>query len=317
MTQSQNKSDEMSEEDYLKKHLNDVERNSTLNNLKEFENEEKKPVTGSRTEDLQYLSFDINELPCGRFYPNGTVLGVRAAQVREIQSYSMVDDNNFYDVVEKMNDMLSSCVRIKRPDGSMGSYLDIKDQDRLYLVFLIRELTFQKGNSLEVKATCTCNNEVAIELKRVNFKFHEVDPILTQYLDDKINSFVFEVINGAEYEMTPPTIGVQKSFTDYIIDENNQKRKPNLSFLKIIPFLLGGRNSITNDGIKAKLLEYQQLDTKSFQFLNAAVDKMTFGIKELKKTCTCGLEVHTDMAFPNGASSIFVIHNAFEELIKK
>ena len=59
------------------------------------------------------------------------------------------------------------------------------------------------------------------------------------------------------------------------------------------------------------------MDDISFQFLNAAVSKMTFGIKELKKTCTCGEEVHTDMQFPNGASSIFVIHDAFEAYIKE
>ena len=285
MTQSQNKPEEISEDDYLKRHINEKEKNTTINNLKSYENEEKKQISGSRTEDLQYLSFDINELPCGRFYPAGTVLGVRAAQVREIQSYSMVDDKNFYDVVEKMNDMLSSCVRLKNPDDTMSSYLNIKDQDRLYLIFLIRELTFQKGNSLEIKAKCTCSEEIAIELKRVNFRFHEVDPVLTQYLNNQVNGFIFEVVNGQEFEMTPPTIGVQKAFTDYIIEENNQKRKPNLSFLKIIPFMLGGRNSITTEGIRSKLTEYQKLDEDSFQFLNAAVGKMTFGIKELKKSC--------------------------------
>jgi hypothetical protein len=51
--------------------------------------------------------------------------------------------------------------------------------------------------------------------------------------------------------------------------------------------------------------------------LNSAVSKMTFGIKELKKNCECGEEVHTDMQFPTGASGIFVIHDAFEAYIKE
>jgi hypothetical protein len=308
----------MSEDDYLMKHLSDTEANPTRNNLEKFEqSSNSKQTSGSRTEDLQYLAFDINQLPCGRFYPQGTILGVRAAQVREIQSYSMVDDNNFYDVVEKMNDMLSSCVRVKFQDGTIGSYLDIKDQDRLYLIFLIRELTFQKGNTLEVKSTCTCGEEVSIELKRENFRFHTTDTDLVKYFSKIDNSFIFEGVNGDRFVMTPPTIGIQKCFTDYIIEENNNKRKPDLSFLKIIPFLLDGRSYITNDGIKAKLVEYQKINMNSFQFLNAAVNKMTFGIKELSKNCSCGLEVHTDMSFPNGASGIFVIPNAFEIFIKK
>ena len=79
-----------------------------------------------------------------------------------------------------------------------------------------------------------------------------------------------------------------------------------------------GAPTITNDGIKSKLKEFQQMDDISFQFLNSAVSKMTFGIKELKKQCnSCGVEVHTDMTFPNGASGIFVIHDAFESFIKE
>jgi hypothetical protein len=35
--------------------------------------------------------------------------------------------------------------------------------------------------------------------------------------------------------------------------------------------------------IKAKLKEFEEMDDMSFQFLNSAVSKMTFGIKELKK----------------------------------
>ena len=81
--------------------------------------------------------------------------------------------------------------------------------------------------------------------------------------------------------------------------------------------MLAGRSAITYDGIKAKLNEFEDMDDISFQFLNAAVGKMTFGIKELKKNCECGEEVHTDMQFPNGASGIFVIHDAFETYIKE
>jgi hypothetical protein len=60
------------------------------------------------------------------------------------------------------------------------------------------------------------------------------------------------------------------------------------------------------------------MDDISFQFLNAAVGKMTFGIKDLVKPCSaCGVEVRTEMQFPNGASGIFVIHDAFEAFIKE
>ena len=81
--------------------------------------------------------------------------------------------------------------------------------------------------------------------------------------------------------------------------------------------MLSNRTSITYEGVKSKLKDFEEIDDISFQFLNAAVSKMTFGIKELKKTCTCGEEVRTDMQFPNGASGIFVVHDAFEAYIKE
>ena len=310
------KDKEMSEEDYLKKHLGDLDNpKNVMNNDIPFVAQPK--VDNTRTTDLQFFNFDIKELPCGEFYPSGTVFMVRPAQVREIQAYSMVDDNNFYDIVEKMNDILQSCVRVKYPDGKVGSYIEVKDQDRLFLVFLIRELTFQQGNSLTVNSKCSCGEDVQMELKRDHFFFHEIDEKLERYFSASTRTYHFSTINGREFELTPPNIGLQKSFTEYILKESNEKRTPNLSFLKIIPFMLAGRTSITYEGIKAKLKEFEEIDDISFQFLNAAVGKMTFGIKELKKKCSCGEEVHTDMQFPNGASSIFVIHDAFEAYIKE
>lgn len=313
---SNNEKEIMSEEEYLKKHLGSLDSTQNQNNS-DIPFVAQPKVDSSRTTDLQFFNFDIKELPCGQFYPTGTVFMVRPAQVKEIQSYSMVDDNNFYDIVEKMNDILQACVRVKYSDGKVGSYIDIKDQDRLFLIFLIRELTFQQGNSLQVTAKCGCGSELTVELKRDTFVFHEIDEKLDRFFSPSTRSYHFSTVNGKEFELTPPNIGLQKSFTDYILKENNEKRTPNLSFLKIIPFMLPGRASITYEGIKAKLKEFEEIDDISFQFLNAAVSKMTFGIKELKKKCSCGEEVHTEMQFPNGASGIFVVHDAFEAYIKE
>lgn len=308
-----------SEEDFLKKHLE--EHSGASNPSKDMIDQNQQNINvvdSTKANDLQYFNFDVKDLPCGYFYPAGTLIMIRPAQVREIQAYSMVDDNNFPDVVEKMDGILQACVRIKYPNGNLSSYLDLKDQDRLYIIFVIRELTFQSGNSLSVNVKCSCGCDNDLELVRKNFRLHELDPKLIKFFNKTKSCFVFRTTNNKEFEITPPTIGLSKSFTDFIIRENSEDRRPNTSFLKIIPFMLGGRNSITYDGIKAKLVEYENLDDISFQFLNSAVSKMTFGVKELYKSCSnCGLEVHADMQFPNGASGIFIIRDAFDTFIKE
>ena len=307
----------MSEEDYLKAHLDSLE-------LKSHQSEQLTPTfqhhksDSTRLSDLHYFAFDARQFPCGMFYPVGSSIHVRAAEVKEIQAYSMVDDNNFYDIIEKMNDMLSSCVRIKYSDDRVGSYMDLRDPDRYYLIFLIRELTFQQGSSLTTKTNCECGCEVSIELKRENFQFFNINKDIERYFDPSTFSFRFKVKGGKVFNMAPPTIGLQKSFTDYIIKESAEKKKPNLSFLKIIPFLLYDKTSISLDDIKSKLEEFQKMDDISFQFLNKAVEKITFGIEKLRKACgSCGLGVYTDMIFPDGPSAVFVVSDAFEQFIEE
>lgn len=308
----------LTEEEYLKRHLEEIENKSNPQQNHYQSPKINVQVDNTRMSDLQYFAFDVKEFPCGIFYPPGTTIQVRPAQVKEIQAYSMVDDNNFYDIIEKMNDMLAACVRVKYLDGRIGSYIEVKDPDRFYLIFLIRELTFQQGSALTTNSTCTCGEQLTIELKRENFKQYASPEKIEKYFDYNTMSFRFTIKNGKTFNLAPPTIGLQKSFTEYIVKENNEKRKPNLSFLKVIPFMLHDKNSISLDGIKAKLTDYEKLDDMTFQFLNSAVEKMTFGIEKLKKICTtCGLEVTTDMTFPDGPSALFVVHDAFEQFIEE
>src|SRR5574344_196993 len=53
-------------------------------------------LSNDRTTDLQFMSFDVKQLPCGIFYPDGTKLRVRAAQVREIHLDHYQDFDIYY-----------------------------------------------------------------------------------------------------------------------------------------------------------------------------------------------------------------------------
>jgi len=308
---------QLTEEEYLKRHLQELEGNKGINSFSEEEEPKTRVTVDTTVDNLKYFAFDVKEFPCGIFYPVGSVIQIRSAEVKEIQGYSMVDDTNYYDIVEKMNDMLSSCVRIKYPDGNIGTYMDLRDPDRFYLIFTIRELTFQQGNTLVTKNNCSCGLEAQLELKRANFKKFDIPEKLQKFYNPGKRCFTFETIGGSIFNLAPPTIGLQKAFTDYIVKENSEKKKPNLSFLKIIPFLLYDRTTITQDGIKSKLEEFVKMDNNSFQFVNSAVEKLSFGIEKVNGVCSCGLEVHSDMIFPDGPSAVFVIHDAFEKFIKE
>lgn len=282
---------------------------------------------------LSFITVDLNILPAGIFYKPGTVIMIRAAKVDEIQAYSSVDDSNFLDVTEKMNEMLSRCIKIRFPNGSPGTYKDLKDNDRLFLIFMIRELTFQKNSNLSKDVTCgNCKLDFKIQFRSTpgpdspkTFVNHQIDEELSPYFNKYDRTFDFNIeeildlpITGKIYKLAPPSIAIQEIFFKNIKDKVQGDKNPNVSFLKIIPFTLWDRRTISEEGISAKEKEFKEMDREVFEFLDDVVSKMIFGIKELRISCPeCGGEVHTDMTFPKGASSIFKSGRTLSEKLAK
>tara|TARA_R110000772_G_scaffold4683_1_gene16736 strand:+ start:3312 stop:4238 length:927 start_codon:yes stop_codon:yes gene_type:complete len=294
-------------EEYLKDYLGNNDYNER--------SEDDIPKTQSPTslqsvKDLEFLTIDINELPCSYFYPSGTTILVRAAKVGEIQAFSVVDDNNFYDLFEKVNHIVQSCVMVKFPDGTKKPYTHLIDGDRWYLLFIIRELTFQKGNDLY-----TTVDETKIPIKRGHFTFHDMDEKLKKHYNKLSGKFIFPTKAG-DIEMAPPTLGIQKSFTEYMVKETQAKKKLDESFLKVVPYTFPGRTSITEEGIKKEYEKFKTLPIDAFLFLDQAVDKLSFGISGVKTLDESGMEVRSDEIFPSGISKLFVLSDAFDDFLK-
>ena len=55
------KEQEMSEEDYLKRHLNDLDAGKNQNNFNDDTTTQKPVVEGTKVSDLQYFNFDIKK----------------------------------------------------------------------------------------------------------------------------------------------------------------------------------------------------------------------------------------------------------------
>lgn len=314
--------DNINYEDELEKFIPNNNGNNNGNNNENFNRNNIQPVNKNNSErasDLKYVVFDINQLPCGKFYPNGTVLKIRAAEVREIQAYSMVDDTNIFDIMDKANDIIANCVRLQDSNGDIHSYLELKDPDRFFLLFVIRDLTFQNGSVLTSKIECDCGHINDVILTRHNFNYYDIAPELLPFYDEYENVFKFELVNNTTYKLGVPTIGLQRSFYSYIVKNAKDKTNINAAFLKIVPFTISTRLSITEEGIKKLIRDFETMDDISFQFLNDAVNKMTFGIKESKTMCVaCGQEAHAEFGFPEDKPSrLFVERNAFDRFIKK
>jgi len=132
--------------------------------------------------------------------------------------------------------------------------------------------------------------------------------------------FHFDLNNADSISLGLPTIGIQKHFYEYIKETVKDEKSPNMAYLKTDPFLIPNRSKITPEGIKKRVMEFKKMDPNTYQFINSAIGKIddAFGIKEVISKCPeCNEEVHSKMRFPGGASTLFVIPDAFDQFIKK
>jgi hypothetical protein len=149
-------------EDILKRHIE-----------KNVENVENKSINrkvniktdlGEKISDSEYIGYDVNILPAGIFYPEGTMLLVKPATTKDIMNYSSLDETNIMDTLNKMKNLISSCVKIKYPDGVKYSSEYLFQADFYYVLFLINELTRIKNNNHYEVVKCTSCKDINVNI---------------------------------------------------------------------------------------------------------------------------------------------------------
>lgn len=247
--------------------------------------------------DLEWTSIPTSILPCSYFYPVGTDILIRAATVKEIQSYSMIDEKNIIDVFEKVNDILENNVQVRLADGEKKLCTYLFDNDKWFVLHIIRDLTFPNKPQLYTKV-----NDIKIPLGKETFYFHEISKDIANSYNTNTKRFEFE--NGIK--LAPPTIGIQKAFMKYIFETTKQGEKLNMSFIKIAPFMYPGRVSLSLEDVKKALVEYENnMDMDKFLFLDEKIKLMNFGIKGVRANTGEG-EVLSDDVFPRGFKGILL-----------
>lgn len=271
-----------------------------------------------------YMSLELTDLPSkGRFYRNDFNLMIRAAKVGEIRDFSTIDENNIRDVDEKLNTILVSCTRIMF-GNTKGSYKDILEEDRVFVILKIKELTFKDGENklmMPVKerncTTGTCESQQSVELMTQNLQFHEEDDLLAKYYDKDSKAYVIATKNHGEIVMAPPTIGVMRSITDYIRQREEEGQSWDKSSLQILPYLRREWRGFNKEQIFSEITSFQGWSTGKFSVIYRLAEKMKLGVKpDLVYPCkSCGEEVTVPLTFPGGIKALFVIPDISSELL--
>jgi hypothetical protein len=298
--------------------------------------EQEKPVAslGKSQASNRPLSFEmgwknipVDILPSrGDYYPDGTKIAIRAAEVREIRHFSTIDEDDKLDIEEKLTHIIDRCSRMEFPGEGVVSYKDLKQEDRFFIIMAIRDLTFVKGeNSIILKTQKTCNQTMecpfndGIELRTGVLSSYELDEQVAKYYNPETRSFVFNIKKIEKIiELFIPSIGVTQAITSFVSECNRKKVEIDEGFLSIAPFLFNDWRDLNYERILMKMRESDYWTKEEFSLYFELSERIKMGtMLDVKQKCpVCGdEEVTAKITFPNGIRSLFLISDIFRELL--
>lgn len=284
-------------------------------------------VAGPASFDLGWKNLPLSILPSrGLFYPDDSQIAIRPAEVREIRMFSTIDDGDMVDLDSKLNFILESCCKIKFGGYGVVSYMDLKQEDRFFVIMAIRDLTFVKGENRIVitpRKKCStegCDGVEGIELRTGVLSNYEIDPQLMEYYSVQEKKFVFYIKRiGKTIKMSVPSIGVSKVIAEWVRKQVKQNNEVDESFLKIAPFYFEDWRGLDDNKIREAMIDSNDWTKEEFSAYFQLAEKIKIGTKLNVKVkcdkCSDG-EVTAPIYFPGGFRSLFVISDIFGELFR-
>jgi len=277
--------------------------------------------TGSEFK-LGWHNIPVSNFPsAGIFYPEDVKVQIRAATVKEIRQFSVVSDDDPFSIDEGMNHIMSSCVNVNIK-GKISNFKDILEEDRIFVVLAVRELTFKEGeNRMEIPYECNdCGHEGKMGFTNANLRPGKIKDDIMKYFDYDEKIFNVKTKSSGTLTLKPPTIGVMRVITDWIKDNTQtegQRKRIDKGFVKCLPFIANDWRGFKKEKIKDIQVDFMSWDSTKYSTFFNVVDMIKVGVDaECHDLCTsCGSEVHSAIMFPGGVKSLFVVSDLSEELL--
>jgi hypothetical protein len=247
----------------------------------------------------------------GKFYPKDMKIKIKAATVKEIREFSSLDENNPYEVDEAIIDLLTTCTRVSFSDR-VGSWKDILEEDRLYLILSIRELTFaEQENIISFPVKCeSCGADNKMEIKNENFQHRQIDSTLMRYYSEQDLCFNVETKSFGTIKIKPPVAGIMRHVSKYIksLKDKNVNIKEYISFLKVLPYMIQDWRGVTDKTIDNLRIEFLGWSPKKFSTFNQLCELAQVSVQEkmLKHCDKCGDPIEAKVELPTGIKGLFV-----------
>lgn len=254
----------------------------------------------------------------GRFYKEGTRFFIRPAGAGEIREFSGMNEEDPFSVNDGLNSIIKGCLTI-RGGKVRHTFKDVLEEDRVYILLEIRQLTFVKGeNKVVIPIECRdCGTLNEIEIENSVLVSRELDENLLKYLDEKTGVLNVKTKSFGVIKIKPPTIGIASKVLDYIQAERAARKKPDPTFVKIAPYLIEDWRSVTDTLLPDLYMQYINWSREKVNFMYSLVEKMRVGVsEELRSSCTkCQAVIESPIAFPGGIKTLFLVSDIADELL--
>ena len=267
--------------------------------------------------ELGWKNVPIEYLPSqGLFYESGTQVAIRAATVAEIRHWSTIDENDLLGVDDMLNFIIEKCCKIKIP-GRAASFKDLKEIDRFYLIFAIRDYTFKNGeNKLYVNVTDNDGVGDRIEVTKDVIDYFNPDERMMKYFSHEEHCFKLEMRNGEKFVMYFPTLGVMSFIKNYIKTKQQQGQNFDKAFIKYAPFLFNDWRALTQASYDKAVQDSYSWSVARISALDKLVEILASSVNpQIRYVNPSSAEVTAPLNFQGGIKSIFLISDIFGELV--
>jgi hypothetical protein len=275
--------------------------------------EEEDPIAS----DLGWKNVPIENLPSqGLFYEAGTQVAIRAAAVAEIRHWSTIDENDLLGVDDMLNFIIEKCCRIKVP-GKPGSYKDLKEIDRFYLIFAIRDYTFKNGeNKMYVNVTTEDGFDDKVEVTKDIIDYFNPDDKLMNYFDRENQCFQINMKSGDKFKIYFPSLGTMQFIKNFIKTRQQQGQNFDKAFVKYAPFMFADWKSLTQATYDKAVQESYTWSVQKISVMDKIVELLSSSVNpQIRYTTSGGGEATAPLNFRDGVKSLFLISDIFGELV--
>ena len=264
------------------------------------------------------------------FYPSDWSFYIRPATVEAIRNWSMIDDQNGNSIDEVFNEVLKTCLQIKDSTDRPIPWHNICSWDRFFFLLLIREYTFQDGESnISYYEDCPeCETPVEFNLTSNALMYDMPDEEVISYYDQTSRTWA---IDPSEYEVEGdpitlyvPTLEKDANIKAWMIRKLQENRNTKIDpvFIRFVSWMtpkISKDDEISKRQMKQLKMAFDSLSIDQFEFMDEVLKNIivTPKTKLITKCQSCGEEVTSDIRFPNGVSGLFHIQSKRRKFGKK